>query len=66
MRLGFQLHGHYRYSDTDTDGTDADSVVDGRDLARANLDLSWRDRWTLAGGLRPGALAQLWVDHFIV
>ena len=66
VRLGFQLHGHYRYSNTDTDGTDADSVVDGRDVARANLDLSWRDRWTLPGGLRAGALAQLWVDQFIV
>lgn len=66
VRLGFQLHGHYRYSDTDIDGPDADSVVDGRDLARANLDLSWRDRWTLPGGLRAGAVTQLWVDHFIV
>ncbi|MCR9157100.1 MAG: LPS assembly protein LptD [Rhodobacteraceae bacterium] len=65
-RLGFQLHGHYRYSDTDIDGTDEDNVVDGRDVARANLDLSWRDRWTLPGGLQAGALAQLWVDHFIV
>ncbi|MCR9108685.1 LPS assembly protein LptD [Marivita sp. XM-24bin2] len=66
VRLGFQLHGHYRYSDTDIDGGDADSVVDGRDVARANLDLSWRDRWTLPGGIRAGVLAQLWADHFIV
>lgn len=66
VRLGFQLHGHYRYSDTDIDGSDADTVVDGRDVARANLDLSWRDRWTLPGGLRAGALTQIWIDHFIV
>lgn len=66
VRLGFQLHGHYRYSDTDIDGSDADLVVDGRDVARANLDLSWRDRWTLPGGLRAGAVTQLWVDHFFV
>lgn len=66
VRLGFQVHGHYRYSDTDIDGSDDDSVVDGRDVGRANLDLSWRDRWTLPGGLRAGAVAQLWVDHFIV
>ncbi|MFA8385526.1 MAG: LPS-assembly protein LptD [Pelagibaca sp.] len=65
-RLGFQLHGHYRYSDRNIDGPDTDNVVDGRDMARANLDLSWRDRWTLPGGLRAGAVAQLWVDHFIV
>lgn len=66
VRLGFQLHGHYRYSDTDIDGSDADTVVDGRDVGRANLDLSWRDRWTLPGGLRAGAVTQIWVDHFIV
>jgi LPS-assembly protein len=66
VRLGFQLHGHYRYSDTDIDGGDADLVVDGRDVARANLDLSWRDRWTLPGGLRAGAVTQVWVDHFLI
>ncbi len=64
VRADFELHGHYRYSDDDFDGTDADSIVDGRDVARANLDLNWRKRWTLAGGLRAGALAQVSVDHF--
>jgi LPS-assembly protein len=66
VRLGFGAHGHYRYSNTDVDGNDNDSVVDGRDMARINLDLSWRDRWTLPGGLRAGALTQVWVDHFRV
>ncbi|WP_439525072.1 LPS-assembly protein LptD [Marivita sp.] len=66
VRLGFQIHAHYRYSDTDVDGPDADSVVDGRDVGRANLDLSWRDRWTLPGGVRAGVLTQVWVDHFQV
>jgi len=66
VRLGVQVHGHYRYSDTDIDGPDADTVVDGRDVARANLDLSWRNRWTLPGGVRASALAQLWLDHFEV
>ncbi len=66
VRLGFQIHAHYRYSDTDVDGHDADSVVDGRDVGRANLDLSWRDRWTLPGGVRAGVLTQVWVDHFQV
>lgn len=64
VRLGLATHSHYRYSDNDTDGSDADTVVDGRDAARVNIDLSWRDRWTLAGGLRAGALTQVWLDHF--
>jgi len=64
LRLGAVAHGHYRYSDDDFDSTDADTVVDGRDVARVNLDFSWRDRWTLPGGLRAGVLTQVWVDHF--
>ena len=64
LRLGVAAHGHYRYSDDDFDGTDADSIVDGRDVARLNLDLNWRDRWTLPAGIRAGALTQVWVDHF--
>ncbi|MCL3883488.1 LPS assembly protein LptD [Marivita sp. GX14005] len=66
IRLGFDLHGHYRYSDTDIDGPDADDVVDGRDVARANLDLSWHNRWTLPFGLRAGAVAKLSADHFMI
>ncbi|MGJ8604670.1 MAG: LPS-assembly protein LptD [Marivita sp.] len=66
LRLGFQTHSHFRYSDDDTDGSDDDLVVDGRDVARANLDLSWRDRWTLPAGVRAGAVTQVWVDHFEV
>ncbi|MFP7571524.1 LPS-assembly protein LptD [Marivita sp. S2033] len=66
VRLGFDLHGHYRYSDLDIDSSDSDNVVDGRDVARANLDLSWRDRWTLPGGLRAGAVAKVSVDRFLV
>lgn len=66
VRLGVQVHGHFRYSDTDIDGSDKDSVVDGRDVARANLDLSWRDRWTLPGGVRAGVVTQIWADRFLV
>jgi len=66
IRLGFDAHGHYRYSDDDVDGSDDDSVVDGRDEGRVNLDLSWRNRWTLPGGMRAGALTQVWLDHFVV
>jgi LPS-assembly protein len=66
LRLGLDAHAHYRYSDTDIDGSDADRIVDGRDVGRLNLDLSWRDRWTLPGGIRAGAVTQVWVDHFTV
>ena len=64
LRLSAQAHGHLRYSGRDIDGPDADSVVDGRDVARLNAEMSWRNRWTLPMGLRAGASAHLWLDHY--
>jgi LPS-assembly protein len=64
LRLSAQAHGHLRYSARPVDGTDADRLVDGRDVARVNAEISWRDRWTLAGGLRAGAAAHIWLDHY--
>ena len=64
LRLTGVAHAHYRYSSTPTDGTDDDTDVDGRDVARFNGEVSWRDRWTLAGGLRAGVSTHLWLDHY--
>ncbi|MGY9049588.1 hypothetical protein P775_28160 [Puniceibacterium antarcticum] len=64
FRLGAELHNHYRYSDLDVDSNDSDSLVDGRDVTRLNSELSWRNRWTLAGGVRAGVLGELWIDRF--
>ena len=33
-------------------------------MARLNAEISWRDTWTLAGGLRLGASAHLWLDRY--
>ncbi|UMA66311.1 LPS assembly protein LptD [Roseivivax marinus] len=64
LRLGGVTQGHYRYSDLNVDSNDADDVVDGRDVARATLEASWRRRWTLQGGLRAGVAGHLWADRF--
>lgn len=66
LRLGGLIHGHLRNSSRDTDGPDADTEVDGRDVARLGVDASWRNRWTLPGGLRAGAATHLWIDRFAV
>ncbi|MFP7672837.1 LPS-assembly protein LptD [Marivita sp. S0852] len=66
VRLGVAAHSHYRYSDNDVDGPDADTIVDGRDAARLNIGLSWRDRWTMPAGVRAGAVTEIWLDHFTV
>ncbi len=64
FRASIEGHAHYRYSSIPIDSDDADFDVDGRDVARVNAELSWRDRWTLVGGLRAGASAHLWLDHY--
>lgn len=66
LRMGAVAHGHYRSSDLEVDGPDTDSFVDGRDVTRLSTDVSWRNRWTLPGGLRAGAEGKLWVDRFWV
>ncbi len=64
LRFSSEIHGHHRSSELDVDGSDADTVVDGRDVARLNLEASWQNRWTLGPGLRVGARGYLWLDHF--
>lgn len=50
LRFGLQAHGHRRSSDVDTDGPDADLIVDGRDVARINGQVDWIHRAILRGG----------------
>jgi LPS-assembly protein len=65
VRLAAETHGHLRQSRRDTDGPDADTDVDGRDVTRLNAELSWRNRWTLIGGVRAGVSTHLWLDHYL-
>ncbi len=55
LRLGTEVHGHYRTSSRD---------IDGRDVARLTAEASWRRRWTLDGGLRFGLTTELWFDRY--
>lgn len=64
LRLGGEAHGHYRYSDVSYDSDDDDDDVDGRDVSRLNMELSWQDRWTVFNGLRAGAEGYLWFDSY--
>lgn len=57
LRANLALHGHKRVSLTD---------IVGRDMARINFDLSWRDEWTLGRGLRFGLTTSLGLDSFAV
>lgn len=64
LRLGADVHSHYRYSDRDTDGPDPDSIVDGRDVTRLNVDAAWLRTWTLGPGLRAETEAGIAFDSF--
>ncbi|MBE9635686.1 LPS-assembly protein LptD [Salipiger mangrovisoli] len=55
LRLGTEIHGHYRASSDD---------IEGRDVARLSAEASWRRRWTLDGGLRFGVTTELWFDRY--
>ncbi|MCT4555773.1 MAG: LPS assembly protein LptD [Pelagimonas sp.] len=64
FRASTEGHWHYRYSSTPFDSADSDTDVDGRDVGRINAELSWRNRWTLPGGLRAGISTHLWLDRY--
>ena len=63
LRIGTELHSHYRYSDAGTD-TDNDGIVDGRDVTRLNAELSWQRNWTTAYGLQAKVFSGVAADQF--
>lgn len=64
LRLGLDLHSHYRQSDLDTDGSDSDDTVDGRDVTRLSSELLWLRDWTFGSGLRVDSKLGVAVDFF--
>lgn len=64
LRLGAEIHSHFRYSNLTTDGPDSDIWADGRDVTRLNANASWLRTWTLAAGLRASTTAALDIDSF--
>lgn len=57
LRMGAEMHSHFRYSDM---------AGVGRDVNRVNARLGWQRRWTLVGGLRLGAEGGMRFDAFNV
>ncbi|MDC0737306.1 LPS assembly protein LptD [Cognatishimia sp. SS12] len=56
-----EAHAHHRRSDVATDAN-GDGVIDGRDVARLNANLEWRDTWLTQGGLEYGVTAAVALD----
>ena len=59
-------HAHFRRSSVDIDSADADSIVDGRDVLRLNLDVDWQRQWTLGSGIQAKAQLGVALDTFQV
>ncbi|WP_375690632.1 LPS-assembly protein LptD [Pseudooceanicola sp. LIPI14-2-Ac024] len=64
FRIGADLHSHYRYSDSDTDGADDDDIVDGRDVVRLTVDAAYLRSWTLPAGVLAEFEAGAAFDRF--
>ncbi|MBV1897034.1 MAG: LPS assembly protein LptD [Rhodobacteraceae bacterium] len=55
IRLGLDIHGHYRSSSVPTDG---------RDVERTTVELNWLRNWILPYGVRADFTAGVALDHF--
>ncbi len=62
LSLDWQLDALRRASNSDTDGSDADDVSDGRDRVRASLVADWRRNWVLPAGVMAQTQAELAFD----
>ncbi len=62
----FQTHSHYRRSQSPVDGTDLDTVADGRDLSRISLAVDWRKSWILPLGIEGTVAGELTADAYRV
>ena len=63
-RLDF--HGHLRRSEQPTDGPDADTISDGRDISRLSASLDWRRDWVIGHGMLLGAQTAMAWSHTVV
>ena len=61
--LQFQTHSRYRSSDSTAD-PDGDGVSDGRDVARASVQVDWRRNWQLRNGMAFALLGEARADQF--
>ena len=49
LRLSVNAHTHFRSSSSELDGSDFDTVSDGADVLRLNVDADWLRSWRLGG-----------------
>ncbi|WP_309665784.1 LPS assembly protein LptD, partial [Tabrizicola sp.] len=64
--LRFQTHNHNRTSRNPLDGTDSDSIADGRDLGRISARIDWRRSFLLPLGIEGTILGDVTADAYTI
>ena len=62
--LRLQTHSHWRSSDSTVDGTDVDTIADGRDMQRISARLDWRRSFILPAGINATILGEASADAY--
>ncbi|MBA3908813.1 MAG: LPS-assembly protein LptD [Rhodobacter sp.] len=64
--LRLQTHNHYRSSTSPLDGTDSDTIADGRDLGRVSARIDWRRSFMLPMGIEGTVLGEVTADAYTI
>jgi LPS-assembly protein len=63
-KIQFQTHAHARSSKLTVDGSDADTIADGRDMQRVSLRADWRRNFYLDSGIQLAFLGETAADFY--
>jgi LPS-assembly protein len=64
LMVDANAHAHFRSSSVNFDSADPDTIVDGRDVLRMNLDVGWTRQRTMNSGIQTQAKLGFSVDAF--
>jgi LPS-assembly protein len=63
-KFQLQTHAHSRASNLTVDGSDADTIADGRDMQRLSLRADWRRNFYLDNGMQLAVLGETAADFY--
>ena len=63
-KFQLQTHAHSRASNLTVDGSDADTIADGRDMQRLSLRADWRRNFYLDNGIQLAVLGETAADFY--
>jgi LPS-assembly protein len=64
--LRLQTHNHWRSSTNPLDGTDSDTIADGRDVGRISARIDWRRSFILPVGIEATVLGEAAADAYTI